>query len=202
MEVSGQHLVLHEPGDRPLVLVPVDGHRFRRPEQTRPSVLFTTDAEGEPVLWDANGFAYYERASQRWTSVRQWLRVNVPIVLGWALYWPPVWLAVALIRRRRPAGLCVWPCVGALAVHLFASTLVELERDVPELGLVTVRTVTVFLSSCALPIATVCSVVCVVRRSTAGLLMRTVAAGITCALVLVTLHLGWCGVLGVRTWVW
>jgi CubicO group peptidase (beta-lactamase class C family) len=202
VEVDGNDLRIRDADGRTKSLVHVGDHRFRRSDQTHASVLFTISADGEPVLYDANGFAYHERIP---TALALGFRILLGFTLaalGLGVLWPTIWVPSGLAGRCSVA-LRAWPCAGAWCVYLFVDTLYE--TPIPALGTLNLRTAALFALSWGIPICAAasvltCGVALLHRRD--RLAARFVALLTTLGLVLATLHFARHGVIAVRTWLW
>jgi CubicO group peptidase (beta-lactamase class C family) len=202
VEVEGRDLRIRYADGRTAQAIPVGGGRFRRSNQTHPSMMFTTAADGTPVFYDANNLAYNERIP---TVLAFGFRVVVFFALGalaLGLVWPAIWLVRAL-RRQCSVPLRAWPCAGAWCVYLFVDRLYE--TPIPELATFNARTSTLLVLSVAIPICAVASVVVTAsallqRRD--ELRTRLGAVFVTLGLVLAAIHFARYGMIAVRTWLW
>lgn len=202
VEVEGSDLRIRYADGRTEQAIPVGGGRFRRPQQTHPSMMFTTAADGTRIFYDANNLAYNERVPGVLAfGFRALLHFTLG-ALALGVLWPAIWLLRAL-RRQCSVALRAWPCAGAWCVYLFVDRLYK--TPIPELATFNARTSTLLALSLAIPICAVASAIVTasaLRHRRDQVRTRLGALLVSLGLGLAAIHFAWYGMIAVRTWVW
>ena len=168
---------------------------------SRPSVVFTTDADGRDVMVKDG---QYGVRTPRWRVEA----IRVPILLAVALLATvPLALLIWLVRIRaaRPAGY--WGLKVTLVVlPLALVALCSLPMWVPgrEWGVPSLWTRATFIGSSALPIFSIVALVLLVDawRRDAGPWLRAYAAAVTCGGLALSAYIAVWGLVGIRPWVY
>jgi hypothetical protein len=180
-------------------LIPVSGTSFRLDRELDASRVFTRDADGTLVM---AGAGLYAERQPRWRT--EMIRIPTllsPLVVASVLLTAVAWVVHG--RRALPQGfwglkgaLLLCPLLLLLIVAAFVFTPTRLWGDR------TVGTLTVFLASLSLPIATAMASVMTVlaRRRGAGRWLTSYALVVVLAMTWICGYLGSNGLLGLRLW--
>jgi CubicO group peptidase (beta-lactamase class C family) len=201
VDVAGRDLRIRFADGVTTQAVPVGDGRFRRPDETHPSMMFTAAADGTPLFY-GNRFAYYERVPTVLALGFRVLLLFTLGALGLGVLWPTIPLPPALAGQRRVA-LRAWPCAGAWCVYLFVDMVYQ--TPLPRFATFNARTAALFALSAGIPICAAASIVVTasaLRHRRGELATRVAAVLVTLGLALAALHFAWHGMIAVRTWLW
>lgn len=203
---SAHGLLVEELGGRYRYnLVPTEDGAYRTPGECGSSVVFTTTADGTPVM--VRGFDYAE-ATARWLAVIRYLALGLTmLLLRFAPLIAVIVLGLAALQRSRilPPSLLVWPAIAGLSTFGFPLIL-QHAFLAGAIGTVNVLTVGFCAMTIVLAIASTATLIDAIRWSLRpdrpSLLAR--AYPIICGIVFFsfTVWLAAHGWIGLRTWAW
>ncbi len=198
----GDSLFARSVGDSAIRLVAVDDSTFRRPNEVGPTVGFYHDRDGALVL---TGARYMRRASPWPPRLVIAGLITAAIVLASAILVALVWVPRAMLGKARNAAanrLRTTVLVAVLAIAAFV--VLGVTADVSTLGVVSARTVAIFVFSVLVPALALIALGASARApklvvggavKVHSLLISLAALGF--ALLLITF-----GLAGLRTWVY
>ncbi len=180
-------------------LRPMSDTLFRREADVTPSRVFTTTDDGQEVLLGDNLFAI---RTSRWQV--EIIRVPVLTALVVVASWPlavVVWLAGLRQRERRGFwGLKL--ALGAPLLSLVAMSAFLLWSPAREWGVANTWTRLAFLGSWGLPLGSVVGAALMTGawRDGASRGLRGYGTALVGAAIVLTMYVGWWGLIGIRLW--
>jgi hypothetical protein len=209
---TGDRLSTSFSGPGPQRWVPVSDRLFRKEDQSVATLALLPDAAGE-ILIQA-GWTTFKKVSplQFWAQIVGVVLVSVLTVSS--LLRAPVWVFRKLLGKHPnsgPMAIRVLPFLSAVLLVLFDGLLVVSlfgtlsgsVTDVSGLGVPSLLTVSIMLTSIAFPLAAVASLFIVIRKRHAPMNRITYwhSVFIAAAMAAVALYYGYCGLIGLRLWV-
>lgn len=200
VSVRGDTLFTHGVGDTAIRLIAVNDSTFRYPNEVAPSVGFYHDRAGALVL---TGVRYMQRASAwPWRAFLTGL-ITAAIVLASAILVALIWAARAMFGKTRNAAanrLRATVLIAVLTIPAFMALVAT--ADFSTLGVVSPRTVAIFIFSLLVPLLAFVALGASTRAPAAavGRAVKVHSVLISLAVFGFALLLVMTGFAGLRTW--
>ncbi|HVM49418.1 MAG TPA: hypothetical protein VMU04_15425, partial [Candidatus Acidoferrum sp.] len=191
--------------------VPVSERLFRREQQSQASLALLPEADGEVLIQSNRGTFKQVPAVEVWAQV-----AGIAVVTGLtlsALVFAPIWVwrkAAGKLQDAGPLRVRVLPLLSAIWLTCFDGLLAFGLRgmitgqsdDISSLGVPSLLTISILVTSLAFPLTTVWSLWVIYRERSAAM-NRVVywhSALVTLAMAAVAVYYAYWGLIGLRLW--
>jgi hypothetical protein len=201
-------MLLSDLGEQDQTYIPMSGDQFR---------LVPKWGSAEPIATAAliapNSEGRFVKIGTTLKRIPSWLAFTEIALMAWfllafvaTLVYAPFWMLGGLIqRRRRPAErfIRLWPLVAVMSLlALVVLATLPSNNAVEQLGNLTVRSLSIFLSTVFYAVACLASAVSVwrARKREIRRAILWFSVAVTAGLLIAAVYMAYWGVIGVRTW--
>jgi CubicO group peptidase (beta-lactamase class C family) len=208
LRFEGGKMLLSDLGEQDQTYIPMSGDQFR---------LVPKWGSAEPIATAAliapNSEGRFVKIGTTLKRIPSWLAFTEIALMAWfllafvaTLVYAPFWMLGGLIqRRRRPAErfIRLWPLVAVMSLlALVVLATLPSNNAVEQLGNLTVRSLSIFLSTVFYAVACLASAVSVwrARKREIRRAILWFSVAVTAGLLIAAVYMAYWGVIGVRTW--
>ena len=194
--VEGDHLVMRPALRGPShTLIPVGDNQFRGEHDVEATRVFTTDQSGVMIM---TGAGYAERMPRWQVEIVRW-----PVLISSALILTPLLALVIWLVRIRDSGFWALRLSLLLCAIGFGLPILAIANvDAATVGQVNALTMSMLGGTLILPAATVLAIGFTIHSffEDAGASLRGYAVLVSLAALILSVYIGWWGVIGFKPW--